>query len=139
MRRSLRHCTEERGEGWGRQRSDARSINGEQEISDDSRPRPLPPETRGVLKFLESQLAIQFELKRQPWKRCTGSRYGWRRSDLWRLENRRTAQGSQFSEALYEDQIWLVTRCDSMFPFRTLQDLKARPSVWYAVLARARI
>ena len=31
-----------------------------------------------------------------------------------------------FSEALYEDQIWLVTRCDSMFPFRTLQDLKGK-------------
>ncbi|TDK64409.1 substrate-binding periplasmic protein [Sapientia aquatica] len=31
-----------------------------------------------------------------------------------------------FSEALSEDNVWLVTRCDKIFPFKTLDDLKGK-------------
>lgn len=97
-----------------------------EEISDDLCPRPLPPETRGVLKFLESQLAIQFELKRQPWKRALDRAMAGEGLIFGVSKTEERLKVLNFSEALYEDQIWLVTRCDSMFPFRTLQDLKGK-------------
>lgn len=97
-----------------------------EEIADDLSLRPLPPETRGVLKFLESQLSIQFELKRQPWKRALDKAMAGEGLIFGVSKTKERLKVLNYSELLYEDGVWLVTRCDATFPFKTLEDLKGK-------------
>ncbi|WMW81153.1 transporter substrate-binding domain-containing protein [Undibacterium cyanobacteriorum] len=97
-----------------------------EEIGDDLSPSPLPPETRAVLKFLESQLDIQFELRRQPWKRALDRAMVGEGLIFGVSKTKARLKVLNFSETLYEDGVWLVSRCDATFPFRTLEDLKGK-------------
>ena len=97
-----------------------------EEIGDDLSPSPLPPETRAVLKFLESQLSIQFELRRQPWKRALDRAMAGEGLIFGVSKTKTRLKLLHFSETLYEDEVWLVSRCDATFPFKTLEDLKGK-------------
>lgn len=87
---------------------------------------PLPKITSAVLQYLEAATDLQFEVRRYPWKRA--------------LENAKNGEGIIFgisktqerlrklifSEPVFTDQSWLVTRCDATFIFSHLQDLRGK-------------
>lgn len=87
---------------------------------------PLPKETSAIIQYLEASIDLHFEVRRYPWKRA--------------LENAKNGEGLifgisktterlrkyAFSEPIYIDQTWLVTRCDATFTFNDLQDLKGK-------------
>lgn len=87
---------------------------------------PLPKETTAILQYLEGAIDLHFEVRRYPWKRA--------------MENAKNGEGLiygisktserlrkfVFSESLYIDKTWLITRCDATFVFNELQDLKGK-------------
>lgn len=87
---------------------------------------PMPPAISQFLGYFEKQLAIKFEIKNYPWNRAVlMANY---EGDLIfgisiTSEREKTLH---FSEPVFYNYIWLVTRSDSAFPFSTLQDLKGK-------------
>ena len=87
---------------------------------------PLPKETSAIIQYLEASIDLHFEVRRYPWKRA--------------LENAKNGEGLifgisktperlrkfTFSEPVFTDQTWLITRCDATFVFNDLQDLKGK-------------
>lgn len=87
---------------------------------------PLPSFILQLFAQLETDLGQQFNIERYPWVRAI---------KLAETENKlifgfsltaERAKNFRFSEPLYYNNIWLVTRSDSIFPFKTLQDLKGK-------------
>ncbi|MDO9194723.1 MAG: transporter substrate-binding domain-containing protein, partial [Undibacterium sp.] len=87
---------------------------------------PMPPAISQFLGYFEKQLAIKFEIKNYPWNRAVlMANYD---GDLIfgisaTSEREKTLH---FSEPVFYNYIWLVTRSDGTFPFSTLQDLKGK-------------
>lgn len=97
-----------------------------EEVTGDLKLEPLPKETRAVINFLESQLPIRFDLQRQPWKRALDKAFAGQGMIFGISKTTERLKHLSFSESLYDDSVWLVTRCDSQFPFNTLSDLKGK-------------
>ncbi len=87
---------------------------------------PMPPAISQFLGYFEKQLSIKFEIKNYPWNRAVlMANYD---GDLIfgisaTSEREKTLH---FSEPVFYNYIWLVTRSDGTFPFSTLQDLKGK-------------
>lgn len=88
--------------------------------------QPLPPFIQHLLTQLENELGQPFMVERYPWIRAIR---------LAETENRlifgfsitpERAKQFRFSEPLYYNNIWLVTRSDNTFPYKTIQDLKGK-------------
>lgn len=86
----------------------------------------LPTFILQLFAQVETDLGQQFSIERYPWIRAI---------KLAETENKlifgfslttERAKTFRFSEPLYYNNIWLVTRSDSTFPFKTLQDLKGK-------------
>lgn len=97
-----------------------------EEVTGDLKLEPLPLETRAVITFLESQLSIRFDLQRQPWKRALDKAFAGEGMIFGISKTTERLKHLNFSEAFYDDNVWLVTRCDSQFPFTSLLDLKSK-------------
>lgn len=97
-----------------------------EEVTGELKLEPLPYETRAVISFLETQLPIRFDLQRQPWKRALDKAFAGYGMIFGISKTTERLKHLNFSESLYDDNVWLVTRCDTQFPFDTLADLKAK-------------
>lgn len=97
-----------------------------EEVAGDLKLEPLPPETRAVINFLETQLPIKFDLQRQPWKRALDRAFAGQGMIFGISKTEERLKSLTFSEPFYEDSVWLVTRCDNKFPFNELSDLKGK-------------
>jgi polar amino acid transport system substrate-binding protein len=87
---------------------------------------PMPPTISKFLVYFEKQLAIKFEIKNYPWNRAVlmasfdgdlifGISVTGERKKLF-----------HFSEPIFYNYVWLVTRSNNTFPFSTLQDLRGK-------------
>ena len=87
------------------------------------------PLTRNVLQlfsYLEESAQIKIEIRRYPWRRVLhngengeGLIFG-----IYKTPARLTS--FHFSEPVYSDKVWLVSRCEDNLPFNAIQDLKGK-------------
>lgn len=87
---------------------------------------PLGSEVQALLHFLEQETGLSFDVQAYPWQRALrmasqgeGLLFG---ASL-------TAQRQQtlsFSEPLYRESAWLVTRCDRTFDYQQLSQLEGK-------------
>lgn len=97
-----------------------------EEVDEKNELTSISKEAAAIIHYLEESIELRFEVRRYPWKRA--------------LENAKNGEGIVFgisktpdrlhnfifSEPMFSDQTWLVTRCDSRFEFKKLQDLKGK-------------
>jgi polar amino acid transport system substrate-binding protein len=79
-----------------------------------------------LLLFIESQLGISFNEKFLPWNRAIITAQNSDQLIFGLSHTEERAKYFEFSEPAFYNTIWLVTRRDNPFPFKTLQDLKGK-------------
>jgi ABC-type amino acid transport substrate-binding protein len=97
-----------------------------EEFDRDGKPVPLSKATTDLLSYIEKTLTIHFQIQRVPWKRAMSNAL---KEDLVLMGmsiNKDRLDKYLFSDAINANGNWLVTRCDSRFPFDNLQDLKGK-------------
>lgn len=87
---------------------------------------PLSSETQSLLRFLEQETGLTFEVQAYPWQRAL--RMASQGEGLL-FGASRTAERQQtlsFSEPLYRESAWLVARCDRTFDYQQLSQLDGK-------------
>lgn len=87
---------------------------------------PIPERFTHVLSAIEKDHNIQFSLQIYPWNRAVkiASTEGGLIFGLSLTPER--AEIFRFSEPVVYQYLWLVTRADQQFPFKTIEDLKGK-------------
>lgn len=87
---------------------------------------PIRDEIRQLLNYFEHQLQIKFEIRRYPWTRLLINARAGEGIVFGLSKNRERLQTYQFSEAIYANYVWLVTRSDATFTYNSMLDLKGK-------------
>ncbi|MFZ6741796.1 substrate-binding periplasmic protein [Undibacterium sp. JH2W] len=87
---------------------------------------PIRDEIRQLLNYFEHQLQIKFEIRRYPWTRLLINARTGEGIVFGLSKNRERLQTYQFSEAIYANYVWLVTRSDATFTYNSMLDLKGK-------------
>ncbi len=90
------------------------------------RQQPLKPWRRKLFSYLEQELNISFEIKAYPWPRA--ERHA-RDGDGLIFALPKSAdrlRELRYSDAASSNTLWLVTRSDATFPFRSMADLRGK-------------
>ncbi|MDP1978562.1 ABC transporter substrate-binding protein [Undibacterium sp.] len=87
---------------------------------------PIRDEIRQLLNYFEHQLHIKFEIRRYPWTRLLINAKAGEGIIFGLSKNRERLQTYQFSEAIYANYVWLVTRSDATFSYNSMLDLKGK-------------
>ena len=87
---------------------------------------PIRDEIRQLLNYFEHQLHIKFEIRRYPWTRLLINAKAGEGIVFGLSKNRERLQTYQFSEAIYANYVWLVTRRDATFTYNSMLDLKGK-------------
>jgi polar amino acid transport system substrate-binding protein len=87
---------------------------------------PIPKEAAAIIRYLEASIDLRFDVRRYPWKRALENTKNGEGIIFGISKTPERLQKFIFSEPVFTDQIWLVTRCDSVFEFKKLQDLKGK-------------
>jgi ABC-type amino acid transport substrate-binding protein len=86
----------------------------------------LPPFILQLFAQLETELGQKLLIERYPWMRAIKLAETEKKLIFGFSYTTERAKTFRFSEPLYYNNIWLITRSDSTFPFKTLQDLKGK-------------
>ncbi len=86
----------------------------------------LNPRTAELFNYLENAAKIKFELRRYPWRRLLQNGENGEGLIFGIYKTPERSQVFTFSEAVYSDKIWLVSRCADHMTFNKLQDLKGK-------------
>jgi ABC-type amino acid transport substrate-binding protein len=87
---------------------------------------PLRPEIRALLNFFERELKVSFEIRRYPWRRLLANARGGEGLVFGLTETAERLTQFKFSETIYINYVWIVTRSDARFPFQGMADLKGK-------------
>ncbi|MFZ6777757.1 substrate-binding periplasmic protein [Undibacterium sp. Ji83W] len=87
---------------------------------------PIRDEIRQLLNYFEHQLQIKFEIRRYPWTRLLVNARTGEGIVFGLSKNRERLQTYQFSETIYANYVWLVTRSDATFAYNNMLDLKGK-------------
>ncbi|MFZ6736026.1 substrate-binding periplasmic protein [Undibacterium sp. Ji42W] len=87
---------------------------------------PIRDEIRQLLNYVEHQQQIKFEIRRYPWTRLLVNAKNGEGIVFGLSKNRERLQVYQFSEAIYANYVWLVTRSDAGFTYNNMLDLKGK-------------
>jgi len=90
------------------------------------RQQPLKPWRRKLFSYLEQELNISFEIKAYPWPRA--ERHA-RDGDGLIFALPKSAdrlRELRYSDPASSNTLWLVTRSDAVFPFRSIADLRGK-------------
>ncbi|MCX7217651.1 MAG: transporter substrate-binding domain-containing protein [Burkholderiales bacterium] len=97
-----------------------------EELDDKSAVVPLSPQTKALFDYLEDALQFQFEIRRVPWKRAVESAQNGDGMIFGISKTPERLRQLAFSVPIYSEQTLLITRCESNFRFKSLQDLKGQ-------------
>ncbi|MFC0351327.1 substrate-binding periplasmic protein [Undibacterium danionis] len=97
-----------------------------EEFDRDGKPVPLSKGTSDLLAYISQALHIQFQVQRVPWKRAMENALHDDVILLGMSINKERSTKYLFSDTINANGNWLVTRCDTNFPFNSLQDLKGK-------------
>ena len=82
--------------------------------------------TAALLDYLEKELNTKFTLKQYPWLRAMDAAERGEGMIYGIYKNKEREKKFIFSEPVFADTIWLVTRCDKQFPFNRIADLQGK-------------
>lgn len=79
-----------------------------------------------IFSYLENALQITFDIRQYPWKRVLYSAENGEGIVFGMYKNPSRMEKFNFSESIYLEYSWLVTKCDQQFPFNKIADLKGK-------------
>ncbi|MFZ6843577.1 substrate-binding periplasmic protein [Undibacterium sp. RuTC16W] len=97
-----------------------------EELDEKNQIIPLSQDNLRLFSYLEKTSGLQFDLRRFPWLRALENAY---RGDGVIFGISKTPERQKllrFSEPLFAEQVVLISRCDSVFPYSTLADLRGK-------------
>jgi polar amino acid transport system substrate-binding protein len=95
-------------------------------LSADGVSEPVQPQIAALLKYVEDDQALHFDIKRYPFKRLMQNLQNGEQLAFGLSYTKDRAQYLQFSLPIYGNYVWLVTRSDARFAFSRIQDLKGK-------------
>lgn len=87
---------------------------------------PIREDIRQLLNYFERELRVRFEIRRYPWIRLLNNAKNGEGIVFGLSKNRERLATFRFSEAIYANYVWLVTRSDASFVFNSMQDLRGK-------------
>lgn len=87
---------------------------------------PLNPNTIQLFKYLENAVKMKFDLRHYPWRRLLQNGENGEGLIFGIYKTPERSQIFTFSEPIYSDKIWLVSRCADRMNFNQLLDLKGK-------------
>jgi ABC-type amino acid transport substrate-binding protein len=87
------------------------------------------PLTRNVLQlftYLEDAAQIKIDIRRYPWRRVLHNGENGEGLIFGIYKTPERLKLFHFSEPVYSDKVWLVSRCEDNLQFNSIQDLKAK-------------
>ncbi|WP_394782307.1 substrate-binding periplasmic protein [Undibacterium sp.] len=81
---------------------------------------------RNTIQFVERGLDVGFEVRRYPWNRLIQNLHNGEGLAFGLSKNSSRMQTLHFSEPVYSNYVWLITRSDATFPFSGMQDLRGK-------------
>ena len=87
---------------------------------------PIREEIRQLLNFFEREIQVKFEIRRYPWTRLLNNARNGEGIVFGLSKNRERLQAFQFSEPIYANYVWLITRSDASFNYNNMLDLKGK-------------
>lgn len=97
-----------------------------EEVDEKNALTPISKEAAAIIQYLEASTDLRFEIRRYPWKRAVENTKNGEGIIFGISKTPERLQKLIFSEPVFIDQTWLVTRCDSVFKFKKLHDLKGK-------------
>lgn len=88
--------------------------------------QPLKPWRRKLFDYLEQELNISFDIKSYPWPRAERHARDGAGLIFGLPKNADRLRDLRFSDPASSNTLWLVTRSDATFPFRTVDDLRGK-------------
>jgi polar amino acid transport system substrate-binding protein len=96
------------------------------QISQSKKALVLNKTTASFINYLEKELNTKFTLKQYPWLRAMDAAERGEGIIYGIYKNKEREQKFIFSEPIFADTIWLVTRCDKQFRFHRISDLQGK-------------
>ena len=87
---------------------------------------PLNPRTTQLFNYLEDAANMKIDLRHYPWRRLLQNGESGEGLIFGIYKTPERSQIFAFSEPVYSDKIWLVSRCADRMIFNNLQDLKGK-------------
>jgi polar amino acid transport system substrate-binding protein len=87
---------------------------------------PISDEIQKILAYIEQDQNLHFEIRRYPWNRLLQNAAAGEGLVFGMSKTKARAAIFRFSQPVFSNYVWLVTRSDATFPFATIQDLKAK-------------
>lgn len=88
--------------------------------------KPLQPWRRKLFDYLEQELNIRFEIKSYPWPRAERNALNGAGLIFGLPKSADRLRALRYSDAASSNTLWLVTRSDATFAFRSVQDLRGK-------------
>ncbi|MES2073856.1 MAG: transporter substrate-binding domain-containing protein [Pseudomonadota bacterium] len=87
---------------------------------------PLQDEVRRLLAHIERELDISFDIRRYPWNRVISNARAGEGLVFGLSKTSERLAMFRFSEPVFANYVWLVTRRDGSFPFASMRDLQGK-------------
>ena len=87
---------------------------------------PIPQLIKQLLMQVESDTGMHFSIKNYPWPRAISMARNEGKLIFGLSLTSEREKLFSFSEPLYYNNVWIVTRSDQTFPFKSLEDLKGK-------------
>jgi ABC-type amino acid transport substrate-binding protein len=84
------------------------------------------PSVGNTVAYVQRELGYPFEVRRYPWNRLLQNLNNGEGLAFGLSKNQERLQTLHFSEPVYANYIWLVTRSDAVFPFAGVRDLRGK-------------
>ncbi len=87
---------------------------------------PLAKNVIQLFNYLEEATKLKIEVRRYPWRRVLHNAENGEGFIFGIYKTAERQHTFAFSEAVYSDKIWLMSRCEDRLVYNTLQDLKGK-------------
>ncbi|MFZ6655769.1 substrate-binding periplasmic protein [Undibacterium sp. TJN19] len=87
---------------------------------------PIPADRQRMLDYIAREADVHFDVQRYPWKRIFMLAEGGEGMIFGLSKTAARQRIYHFSRPIYANYVWLVTRADARFAFKTLADLKGK-------------
>lgn len=87
---------------------------------------PLTKNVLQLFNYIEETAKIDLDIRRYPWRRVLHNGENGEGLIFGIYKTPERSKLFHFSEPVYSDKVWLVSRCDNSFNFTSLQDLKGK-------------
>jgi polar amino acid transport system substrate-binding protein len=87
---------------------------------------PLTKNVLQLFNYIEETAKIDLDIRRYPWRRVLHNGENGEGLIFGIYKTAERLKLFHFSEPVYSDKVWLVSRCDNSFNFTSIQDLKGK-------------